>query len=286
MVTPSAKRQAIAQLVSEHRMSVVHACQAVRLARAAWYRPRRDRLDRDAGVIEALTTQVAANGRWGFWKLFDRLHNLGYPWNHKRVYRVYCALRLNRARRTKRRVPHRPRVPLSAPPTLNQTWALDFMRDTLYDGRVFRTLNVLDQGNREALAIDIGFSLPSRRVISLLDELVALHGAPVALRLDNGPEFLALRLTDWADHRGIVLDFIQPGKPAQNAFIERFNQTYRTEVLDANVFRSLAEVRAITTDWLRRYNTERPHDSLGRVPPLTFLPRPTSTREYQSQLSA
>lgn len=285
-MTPSAKRQAIAQMVSAHQMSVVRACHAVRLARAAWYRPPPDRLDRDRPVVEALTAQVDQNTRWGFWKLFDRLHNLGYPWNHKRVYRVYCALRLNRARRTKRRVPRRPRVPLVAPPQLNQTWALDFMRDTLYDGRVFRTLNVLDQGNREGLAIEVGFSLPSRRVIGLLEELVALHGAPAALRMDNGPEFLALRLSDWAEQRGISLDFIQPGKPAQNAFIERFNQTYRTEVLDANVFTSLAEVRAITTDWLRRYNTERPHDSLGRVPPLTFLPRPTSTREYHLEVSA
>jgi len=204
----------------------------------------------------------------------------------KRVYRVYCALRLNRARRTKRRVPRRPRVPLHAPPTLNQTWALDFMRDTLYDGRVFRTLNVLDQGNREALAIDVGFSLPSRRVLELLEQLVALHGAPATLRLDNGPEFLAGRLEQWAEQHAIGLDFIQPGKPAQNAFIERFNQTYRTEILDANVFGSLAEVRTITNDWLRRYNTERPHNSLGRVPPLTFLPRPTSTLEYHNQLSA
>jgi putative transposase len=285
VTTPSAKRQAVAQLVSGHRMTVVRACQAVRLARAAWYRPPQDRLERDRPVVEALTALVEQNARWGFWKLFGRLHNLGHPWNPKRVHRVYCALRLNRARRTKRRVPRRPRIPLSAPATLNQTWALDFMRDTLYDGRVFRTLNVLDQGNREGLAIEVGFSLPSRRVLALLEELVGLHGAPVALRMDNGPEFLALRLTDWAEQRGIALDFIQPGKPAQNAFIERFNQTYRTEILDANVFASLAEVRSLTADWLRRYNTERPHDSLGRVPPLTFLPRPTSTPEYQLQVS-
>jgi putative transposase len=285
VTTPSAKRQAVAQLVSEHRIPVGRACRAVRLARAAWYRPPQDRLERDRPVVEALSAQVEANARWGFWKLFDRLHNLGRPWNHRRVYRVYCALRLNRARRTKRRAPRRPRIPLSAPPTLNQTWALDFMRDTLYDGRVFRTLNVLDQGNREALAIEVGFSLPTHRVLALLEELVALHGAPVALRMDNGPEFLALRLTDGAEQRGIALDFIQPGEPAQNAFIERFNQTYRTEILDANVFTSLAEVRALTADWLRRYNTERPHDSLGRVPPLTFLPRSTSTPEYQLQVS-
>jgi len=284
-MTPSAKRQAIAQMVGTHRLSVVRACRVVRLARAAWYRPPPDRVERDGAVIDALNAQVDQNTRWGFWKLFDRLRNLGYPWNHKRVHRVYCALRLNRARRTKRRIPRRPRVPLVAPPTLNQTWALDFMRDTLYDGRVFRTLNVLDQGNREALAIEIGFSLPSRRVITALEELIALHGAPRTLRMDNGPEFLALRLTDWAEHHGIGLDFIQPGKPAQNAFIERFNQTYRTEILDAHVFTSLGEVRGITADWLRRYNTERPHESLGRVPPLTFLPRPTSTPESSYQLS-
>jgi putative transposase len=150
---------------------------------------------------------------------------------------------------------------------------------------VFRTLNVLDQGNREGLAIEIGFSLTSRRVIALLEELVALHGAPVALRMDNGPEFVALALAEWADARGIRLDFTQPGKPAQNAFIERFNQSYRTEVLDAYVFISLTEVRSITADWLRCYNTERPHDSLGRVPPLSFLPRPTSTSEYHLQVS-
>lgn len=286
MVTPSAKRQAIAVLVSEHRLSVVRACRLMRLARAAWYRPPRDRLVADGPVIEALTQLAEAEPRWGFWKLFDRLRNLGRPWNPKRVHRVYCALRLNRARRTKRRIPRRPKVPLRATPALNQTWAIDFMRDTLYDGRVFRTLNVLDQGNREALAIEVGFSLPSRRVIELLEQLVALHGAPSALRMDNGPEFIALRLTDWAEQRRIALEFIQPGKPAQNAFIERFNQTYRTEVLDANAFRSLHEVRVITHDWLRRYNTERPHDSLGSVPPLTFLPRSTSLSEYQLQVSA
>jgi putative transposase len=242
----------------------------VRLARAAWYRPPPDRRVRDAAVIEALTAVVERHGRWGFWKLFGRLRLSGRRWNHKRVHRVYCALRLNRARRTRRRVPRRVRVPLSAPPVLNQTWALDFMRDTLYDGRVFRTLNVLDQGNREALAIEIGCSLPSRRVLALLDELVALHGAPRALRMDNGPEFLAGTVAAWAEARGITLDFIQPGKPAQNAFIERFNQTYRTEVLDANLFTSLAEARALTADWLPRYNTERPHDSLGGVPPLVL----------------
>ncbi len=284
-MTPSAKRQAIALLVEDHGLPVRRACQAVRLARAAYYRPPRAALVRDAAVIEALTGVVAANGRWGFWKCFDRLRLLGHRWNHKRVHRVYCALRLNLPRRTRRRVPTRPRQPLTAPAQLNHTWAVDFMQDRLYDGRAFRTLNVLDEGNREGLGIEIATSLPSWRVSVVLDELVAVHGGPIALRLDNGPEFLAAPIAQWAAQHAIALHFIQPGKPDQNAYIERFNRTYREEVLDPNLFATLEDVRRETADWLRRYNTERPHDSLGRVPPLTFLPRSTSTVESPSEVS-
>ncbi len=284
-MTPSAKRQAIALLVAEHWLPVRRACQAVRLTRAAWYRPPPAPLVRDAAVIEALTEVVAQNPRWGFWKCVGRLRLLGHPWNAKRVYRVYCALRLNLPRRTKRRPPQRERQPLEAPAVLNHTWALDFMHDRLYDGRPFRTLNVLDEGNREGLAIEIATSLPSWRVVAVLEELVAIHGTPTALRLDNGPEFVAEGVAQWAVTQGVVLRFIQPGKPDQNAYIERFNRTYRGEVLDAHLFASLDEVRAVTADWLRRYNTERTHDSLGRVPPLLFLPRPTSTVESMNQVS-
>ena len=156
---------------------------------------------------------------------------------------------------------------------LNNTWALDFMGDTPYDGRQYRTLNVLDEGNREALAIEIATSLPCVRVVALLDQLVALHGAPTMLRCDNGPEFIAAALAAWCEIHGVHLHHIAPGKPNQNAFIERFNRTYRTEVLDAWVFTSLAEVRQVTDEWLEMYNTERPHRSLGGVPPRTYLPR-------------
>lgn len=280
-MTPSAKRQAVAILQDPHGLSVVRACGAVGLSRAAYYRPPAEglRLERDRPVIDALQAVVRENTRWGFWKCFDRLRLDGRAWNHKRVHRVYCALRLNLPRRTRRRIPRRLKQPLVAPLALNTTWALDFMVDTLYDGRHFRTLNVIDESNREGLAIEIGTSLPSLRVIALLGELTALHGAPKHLRVDNGPELTSLALTAWCEARGIQLHYIQPGKPSQNAFIERFNRTYRTEILDAYVFGSLSEVRELTTDWLYRYNTKRPHDSLGRVPPLTFRPRPTALLE-------
>lgn len=156
---------------------------------------------------------------------------------------------------------------------LNRTWALDFMGDTLYDGRCSRTLNVLDEGNREALAIDISTSLPSVRVVQVLKQLVAMHGAPAMLRCDNGPEFIARALVRWCGQYGVVLHHVQPGKPNQNAFIERLNKTNRHEVLDAWVFTSLAEVRQVTEEWLELYNTARPHRSLGRVPPRTASPK-------------
>ena len=150
-------------LVGDHGVPVRRACQAVRLSRAAYYRPPRSRLGRDLDVVGALNEVVARHARWGFWKCFYRLRRAGHWWNHKRVHRVYCALRLNLPRRTKRRLPTRLRQPLLAPARLNETWALDFMADALYDGRGFRTFNVLDEGNREALAIEIGTSIPSAR---------------------------------------------------------------------------------------------------------------------------
>ncbi len=271
------RRAVVAILVEEHHRSIQSACQIARLSRTAYYRPRRAREDDDAPVIAALTALIAKEGRWGFWKCRNRLRALGHPWNHKRVYRVYCALRLNQVRRTKKRVPTRDRIPLAAVPVLNDTWAMDFMGDTLYNARSYRIFNVLDEGNREALAIEVDVSLPSERVVAVLDQLVAIHGAPRRLRCDNGPEFLAETLRAWCEQHGIEQRFIQPGKPNQNAYIERFNRSYRNEILNAWIFTSLDEVRELSEAWRVRYNTEWSHDSLGDVPPLSFLPRATNS---------
>jgi putative transposase len=238
----------------------------------------------DREVIEVLNEIVARKPRWGFWKLYDRLRLDGQRINHKRLHRVYCAMKLNLPRRTKRRLPTRIRQPLAAPAGLNQIWALDFMADALYGGRAFRTLNLIDEGNRQVLGIEVAHSIPSLRVIRVMEQLIELHGKPRALRLDNGPELTAIAFTEWCTSRGIEARFIQPGKPDQNAFIERFNKTYRDEVLDAYVFETVEQVREITETWLHEYNEERPHDSLGRVPPLTFMPRPATTRESRFKL--
>jgi len=272
-------------LVRDHHLPVQRACRVVRLSRAAYYRPPVSRVRADASLIAALTGVIADHGRWGFWKCFYRLRLQGHEWNHKRVHRVYCALRLNLPRRTKRRVPQRLRRPLTAPPVLNETWALDFMSDTLYDGRRFRVMTLIDEGNREGLAVYPAFSVPSSRVVRILEELITVHGRPAAFRVDNGPELTAETFVTWCEDHGIAIHYIQPGKPDQNAYIERFNRSYRTEVLDAYVFESISEVRQLTDDWLVTYNHERPHDSLGQVPPLTFLPRPQFAGESTFGLS-
>jgi putative transposase len=221
-------------------------------------------------VIEALTRLSATKPRWGFWKYVDRLRNTGRRWNHKRLWRVYCWLRLNLPRRTKKRVPHRMRQPLVVLPQPNAVWAVDFMSDTLYGGRRFRTLKVLDEGVREGLALEVDTSLSAERVVRVLEQVIAWRGQPQVIRLDNGPEFVADRFTSWWATRGIELRYIQPGKPDQNAFIERYNRTYRTEVLNAYVFESLDQVREISAAWLQSYNEERPHDALAGLPPARY----------------
>ena len=257
-------------MVSVGGLPVTRACQAVGLGRATYYRPVVDWARRAAPVIAALTTLVAAKSRWGFWKCFDRLRFTGHGWNHKRVWRVDCRLRLNLPRRTKKRVPTRPVQPMAVLPQPTEVWALDFMSDALYGVRRVRTLNLLDEGVREVLAIEVDTSLPAEQVIRVLEHVTAWRGQPKAIRLDHGPAFLADRFASWCADRRIALRYIQPGKPNQNAFIERFNRTDRHEVLDAYVFESLEQVRELSTQWMWEYHEERPHDALARVPPATY----------------
>ena len=162
-------------------------------------------------------------------------------------------------------------MPLYVPDRPNQVWSADFMSDALYHGVRFRTFNVLDDFNREALAIEIDTSLPSTRLVRVFEQLKAERGLPHVLRTDNGPEFLGEAFTDWCKENGVMIDYIEPGKPNQNAYIERFNRSYRTEVLDTWLFRDLDEVREITWAWMLEYNEERDHDSLGGLTPAEAL---------------
>ncbi len=221
-------------------------------------------------MLEALNGVVEQHPRWGFWMCDHRLRLLGQAWHHKRVYRVYKAMKLNLPRRAKRRLPHRVQQPMAVAARANAEWSMDFMADTLYQGRRFRTLNILDEGGREAFAIVIDTSIPGTRVVRTLERLVEWRGKPDAIRVDNGPEYLSQVLTAWGQAQGVTLRYIQPGQPNQNASSERFNRTFRHEGLDAYVFESLRQVREITRHWITAYNADRPHYSLGSIPPAMF----------------
>jgi putative transposase len=225
----------------------------------------------DEEIKQQLGMIAQRKPRWGFKKMFDYLKNQGYRWNHKRVYRVYCEMKLNLRVKPKKRLPTRTPQPLVVPTAANISWSLDFMNDSLSNGRAFRTLNVIDDFNREGLWIEVDTSLPAERLVRVLDMLALWRGYPQQIRIDNGPEMISYKLKAWADAHMVVLAFIQPGKPAQNAFIERFNRTYREEVLDAYLFSTIQEVQTITQDWLEEYNTIRPHAALGGLPPYQYL---------------
>jgi putative transposase len=180
-------------------------------------------------------------------------------------------LKLNIRRRPKRRIPERVKEPLAVPSGINKSWSMDFMSDSLVDGRRFRLLNIIDDFNRESLAIEVDNSLPALRVIRVLERLLDQRQKPESIRVDNGPEFISEKLKVWCEERQIRLMFIQPGKPVQNAFIERKNGSMRKELLDAYLFFTLDEVRMLAEEWRMDYNHERPHAALGFVPPAEFI---------------
>ncbi|MFZ5884865.1 MAG: IS3 family transposase [Chloroflexota bacterium] len=266
-LSPDEKRSAVEQLQG-CGMSQRSACRAIGLSRSTYtYHP----LVRDDDAIIAVLQELAERfPDRGFGKYFKLIRKRGHRWNHKRVYRVYCELRLNRRRMGKKRLPPRTPAPLMVPKGMNQSWSMDFMSDALWNGRRFRTFNVVDDFNREALCIEIDLNLPASRVVRSLERIAAWRGYPSKIRMDNGPEFIAVALAEWAEQHEVALDFIEPGKPMQNGFIERFNRSYREGVLDMYVFKTLEEVRERTEAWMRDYNEELPHDALDDLTPVEY----------------
>jgi putative transposase len=201
---------------------------------------------------------------------YKRIRREGIAWNHKRISRVYKLLGLNKKKRTRKRIPARVQQPLVVPAAPNQTWSMDFMADRLMNGRRFRVLNIIDDYNREILRIEPYFSITSSRVISIIERLAKENKKPLAIRVDNGPEFIAEVLNKWCEDNAINLQFIQPGRPMQNGFVERFNRSYRQDVLDANLFANLTEVKMRSDEFEEDYNFHRPHEALGDLAPVEY----------------
>lgn len=259
----------VAYLQSQHEFSERRACKAVSQPRSV--QRYHAQPDNDDALVKALLTAVERYPDRGFPKLFRVLRAQGHPWNHKRVYRVYKALNLHRRRKGKRRLPSRTPQPLVQVLAPNTCWSMDFMSDALWCGRKFRSFNLIDDFNREALAIEIDLSLTSGRVVRVLERVAHSRGYPERLRMDNGPEFIATVLAEWAEEHDVLLDFIKPGRPMQNGYVERFNRSYREAVLDMHVFRNLDQVRDETEIWMQKYNEELPHGALGNLTPMAFL---------------
>lgn len=256
-------------MVKEHKVSQRQACKAVSLSQSSVrYKPV---LSNDAELIEALQSLIEKHPSIGFWQSYYRIRRMGHEWNHKRVYRVYTELKLNIRRRFRKRLPARVKQALFQPETINEVWSVDFMNDSLWDGRRFRLLNIVDDYNREVLHIEVDTSLPTMRLIRSLEYLKEFRGLPQMIRVDNGPEFISAQLDTWCKDHKITLVFIQPGKPMQNGYVERCNGNIRRELLNAYVFQSLSEVRQKAEEWRMDYNCSRPHASLGYAPPSEYV---------------
>ena len=254
--------------MKEEGLSIARACAIVCLCRSMWYyRSRRD----DTEVIDKLTELAESKPNRGFDWLYNRIRKQGHKWNRKRVLRVYRLLGMQLRRKTRKRLPKRIKEPLEVPDAPREVWSADFMSDSLITGRNFRVFNLMDDFNREALCMRGNFSMPGIRVVEYLREAIEVHGKPLAIRVDNGPEFLSRVFVNYCEVEDIEIKYIQPGKPSQNGFIERFNRTYREDVLDAHLFRDIEELNMETERFREEYNRFHPHKSLGRSSPKEFL---------------
>ena len=253
--------------VRQFGVSIRLACQVFSISESGYYYAPK-RADENEVIADWLIRLTSAQRNWGFGLCFLYLRNIkGFKWNHKRVYRIYRELELNlRIKPKKRLVRERPEA-LGTATDINQVWSMDFMHDQLADGRCIRLLNVVDDFNREGLAIEVDFSLPAERVSRTLDQIIEWRGKPACLRCDNGPEYIGKTLLEWAQKRQITLIHTQPGNPQQNAYVERYNRTVRYDWLAQNLFSSLEEVQLGATSWLWTYNNERPNMALGGITP-------------------
>jgi putative transposase len=253
--------------VKGHGVSIRLACNTFGVSESCYrFEPK---LSHENAIIANWLIRLTESQRnWGFGLCFLYLRNRkGFSWNHKRVYRIYRELELNlRIKPRKRLKRDKPEI-LATPNDINVCWSMDFIHDQLKDGRCVRLLNILDDFNREALAIEVDFSLPALRLIRVVCQIIEWRGKPQTIRCDNGPEFISEAFKQWATEQEIEIIYIQPGNPQQNAYIERYNRTVRYDWLAQDEFGSLQQLQQAATDWMWIYNNERPNTANGGLTP-------------------
>lgn len=265
-MTPVQRRSAVAYAREVAAVGERQACRYLGVHRSLCrYRSRRP-VAAEHELRARLRELAAEHPRWGCPRLYWLLRREGRADNYKRVERLYALEGLAVRRRPRKRVAVA-RVPLIAPTRRNERWSMDFVRDTLRDGRSFRAFTLVDDFTREAPVIEVDLSLSGERIARVLEQLIAVRGAPKAIVCDNGPEFQSRVLNGWAYQRGIALQYIRPGKPVENAYIESFNGRFRDECLNQHLFLTLADARAQIEAWRIFYHRARPHSGLaGRTP--------------------
>lgn len=261
--------------MSGHEISERRACALVGFSRSG-YRAQ-PRPDRNADLRRRLRELAEQKPRYGAPRLYVLVRREGLLVNHKRVERLYRQEGLSlRRKRRKKRLSHL-RVVRPTPTRPNQQWSMDFVLDTLMNGRRFRALTIVDEHTRESPAIEVDISLPGARVTRILDRLARTRGLPEVITVDNGPEFAGKAVDQWAYQRGVRLQFIRPGKPVENCFIESFNGRFREECLNEQIFVSLDDARAKIDRWRVDYNRHRPHSALGNMTPEEFAAKVMQT---------
>jgi putative transposase len=255
--------------IQQHGISEHRACRLTGLARSTQRRKLRSKVDDE--LAKRLTELARERQRFGYRRLTALLRREGRQVNHKRIYRLYRNLGL--AMR-KRKRGHSGQRLAAAPPNsvkaANQRWAMDFVADTLAQGRTFRVLTVIDEYTRECLAVEADTSLPGQRVIRVLERLALVRGLPLEIHVDHGPEFVCRAVRSWCEQQHVLLRYIEPGRPMQNGHIEAFNGRFRDECLNTNWFRNLAMARIQLESWRNDYNRARPHSALKYLTPNEF----------------
>lgn len=268
MVTPVQRRAVVTDACRSRQLPLARACRYFGVHRAlVRYLPMRASPE----ALRARLHELAvAKPRWGSPRLTWRLRREGWRVNHKRIERLVREDRILVGQRPRPKRVAQVRVPSPVPTQPNERWSMDFVRDTLADGRPYRIWTLVDDATREAPLILVDRSLPACRVVEALDLLISARGRPTTIVCDNGPEFVSLALDQWADAHAIRLDFIRPGRPVENCFIESFNGKLRDECLNLHHFESIPSARTIIEGWRCEYQDDRPHRGLGQRTPAEF----------------